>query len=231
MHVFYLHGFASSGASTKAGYFAARLREHGLELHTPDFNQPDFSTLTVTRMVDQVIAAVDALPPAPVVLIGSSLGAFVAVATADRVQRGLACTALTAGEPASTGSSIEKLVLLAPALDFARRKLELGDRTVEEWERTGTTNVFHYGYGRTLPIGYALYSDACGYDCVNADLTMPIQLFQGREDTVVDPAMVEAWARRRPNVELHMLDDDHQLGASLETVWQEMRRFLQLTGD
>jgi hypothetical protein len=57
---------------------------------------------------------------------------------------------------------------------------------------------------------------------------MPIQIFQGRRDTAVDPRMVERWASLRPNVELHMLDDEHQLGASLEAIWVEMRRFLGL---
>ena len=62
-----------------------------------------------------------------------------------------------------------------------------------------------------MPVHYELYSDARRYDCVNAALTMPIQIFQGRADTAVDPESVERWAKARPNVELHMLDDDHQL--------------------
>src|ERR671912_2907091 len=79
MQVFYLHGFASSAASTKAGYFEARLREHGIPLETPDLNEPDFSTLTISRMVDQVTAAIDRLPATTrVVLVGSSLGGLVA---------------------------------------------------------------------------------------------------------------------------------------------------------
>ena len=53
-HVFYLHGFASSARSTKAAFFAERLRPHGLELQCPDFNEPDFETLTVSRMLEQV---------------------------------------------------------------------------------------------------------------------------------------------------------------------------------
>jgi surfactin synthase thioesterase subunit len=55
---------------------------------------------------------------------------------------------------------------------------------------------------------------------------MPVQVFQGRGDAAVDPHMVETWSRRRPYVELHMLDDDHQLHASLEHMWKEMERFL-----
>jgi predicted esterase YcpF (UPF0227 family) len=46
MRVLYLHGFASSPRSTKAEYFGDRLRPYGVELECPDFNLPDFSTLT-----------------------------------------------------------------------------------------------------------------------------------------------------------------------------------------
>jgi pimeloyl-ACP methyl ester carboxylesterase len=215
MHVFYLHGFASSAKSTKAAFLASKLREHGVPLHAPDFNEPDFSTLTVSRMVGQVRSAIAALPPGRVVLIGSSLGAFVAVQTAVA--------------QAASGAPIDQMVLLAPALDFSgNRTRDLGDRKLAEWEATGQLNVFHYGFGRVMPVHYELFADACGYDCLGADLPMPILVFQGRRDTAVDPAMVEAWAHPRPNVELHLLDDDHQLGASLEYMWQEMRRFLEL---
>ena len=209
MRVLYLHGFASSAASTKAGFFGGRLREHGITVETPDFNQPEFSTLTVSRMVDQVVALADASVD-PVALIGSSMGAFVAIQVALRRQ-------------------VDRLVLLAPALEFAKgTDLKLGDRTLPEWERTGLTNVFHYGFGRIIPVYYTLFTDACGYDCAGAQLTMPIQVFQGRNDTIVDPATVERWAGSRPNVELHMLDDDHQLGASLEYMGREVERFLGL---
>jgi pimeloyl-ACP methyl ester carboxylesterase len=217
-HVFYLHGFASSAKSTKAGFFASKLREGGVTLHTPDFNQPDFSTLTITRMIEQTIQAISALPPNPVILIGSSLGAFVAVQTALRLA-------------ASTSHPVLRLVLLAPALDFSgNRTRDLGDRGLEEWQSTGELNVFHYGYGRVIPVHYELYTDARGYDCVNAELTMPIQIFQGTRDTAVDPAAVEQWARSRPNVELHLLDDDHQLTASLDYIWGEIGTTVTVQG-
>jgi pimeloyl-ACP methyl ester carboxylesterase len=213
MHVVYLHGFASSAASTKAGFFASKLRAHRVTLQTPDLNAPDFSSLTITRMVDQVTSAMDATPPAgPLILIGSSLGAFVAVQVAlARPER------------------VTRMILLAPAFDFGgHHTRQLGDRSVEQWKATGSTNVFHYGYGRVLPLGYELYADACGYDCVKAGLPMPIQIVQGRRDTVVDPLSVERWASTRPNVELHMVNDDHQLGRSLDYIWSEMGRFLNL---
>ena len=203
MNIVYLHGFASSAHSTKGTFFAAKFRERGVTIHTPDLNEPDFSTLTVTRMAEQVERLLDTLPDGPVVLIGSSLGGFVAVQVALR-------------------RKVDGLVLLAPALDFSGKRLQsLGDRGLKEWESSGQLNVFHYGYGRMIPVHYGLYTDACGYDCVNAQLSMPILIFQGRRDTAVSPEMVERWAGTRPNVELHMLDDDHQLGSSLDYIWEK----------
>jgi uncharacterized protein len=210
MDVVYLHGFASSARSSKAAYFAGKLRELGVVLHTPDFNEPDFSTLTITRMIDQVERAMGGMED--VALIGSSLGGFVAVQVAQR-------------NPAR----VSRLALLAPALEFqGNRVRELGDRGLDEWRRTNRLDVFHYGYGRVMPIQYGLYEDLARYDCFNARLPMPVQIFQGTRDTSVRPETVEKWAASRKNVELHMLDDDHQLTASLDDIWKEMRRFLTL---
>ena len=210
MHVFYLHGFASSAQSSKAAFFAERLRRAGQVLHTPDFNEPDFSTLTITRMVDQLTNAIDVLPNDRVALLGSSLGAFVAVQMALR-----------------RPGQVDRLVLLAPAFDFGGNRMrDLGDGRLDEWQRTDRLDVFHYGYGRVIPVHYDLYKDAAGYNCVSARLTLPIQIFQGRRDTAVDPVLVERWAGERPNVELHLLDDDHQLLASLDEIWEKASPFL-----
>ena len=212
VHVFYLHGFASSARSSKAAFFAEKLRPLGYTLHAPDLNEPEFSTLTVTRMVDRVTNAIDALPPDRVALIGSSLGAFVAVQTALR-----------------RPGQVDRLVLLAPALDFGGNRMrDLGGRGLEEWERTNRLDVFHYGYGRIIPVHYDLYVDARRYNCLDAQLAMPVQIFQGLHDTAVDPVAVRRWAEARPNVELHQLDDDHQLLASLDYIWGSAARFLNL---
>ena len=60
--IFYLHGFASSAKSTKAAYLGERLRRHGLTLDCPDFNQSDFATLTLTRMLEQLDREMVRLP-------------------------------------------------------------------------------------------------------------------------------------------------------------------------
>ncbi|MFL5640124.1 MAG: alpha/beta hydrolase [Gemmatimonadaceae bacterium] len=205
----YLHGFASGSASSKATYLARRLRERGIELQTPDLNLPDFSTLTVTRMLEQTRALLEGSAK-PQTLIGSSLGGFVAVNAAVQ-----------------NPGRVDRLVLLAPALDFGGNRMrKLGNFGLDHWKASGYLPVFHYGYGRIVPVHYELYEDARRYDAFNADVRMPVLIFQGKRDDAVDPATVQAWADRRRNAELHLLEDNHQLTGSLSYIWEELWRFL-----
>ena len=80
----YLHGFASSPQSTKAKWLTSRARAIECLLVCPDLNGDDFEGLTVTRMLEHVVGTMDALPDGPVVLVGSSLGALVALFAAVR---------------------------------------------------------------------------------------------------------------------------------------------------
>jgi pimeloyl-ACP methyl ester carboxylesterase len=56
---------------------------------------------------------------------------------------------------------------------------------------------------------------------------MPTLVFQGRRDDVVDAKMVEEWASVRANVELHMVDDGHQLTASLPVMADAIVAFVE----
>ena len=216
VHVFYLHGFASSPQSGKAGYFRDRLAGYGLPLHVPDFNQPDFSTLTVTRMLGQLDEAIRSLAPGPVALIGSSLGGFLAVHAAAK-------------EIGGEHHPLTRVVLLAPAVDFCSgRDGWLSDVKLEEWRRTDRRDVFHYAEGRAYAMRFALFEDGHTYDAFAADVPMPVLAFQGTRDTVVRPASVQAWASSRHNVSLRLIDDDHQLQEHLDEVWRESAEFLEL---
>lgn len=214
MHFFYLHGFASSRQSKKAAYLEERFRGHGCALHCPDFNEPDFFTLTITRMLDQLAAAIAPLDASQtVVLIGSSLGAVVAIHAATRVDL-----------------RISRLVLLAPAVMFPKdADTVLGADKVARWRATGTLDVFHHSAGATKPLHYRFFEDALQYDALEAVVPQPTLIFQGTRDDTVDHRVVERYASTRANVELALLDDDHQLIASLPRIWDGMARFLELT--
>ena len=210
--IFYLHGFASSPGSTKIRYFSERLRERGVSLVCPDFNQPDFRTLTITRMLEQLDRQ---LPPdagPPVTLIGSSLGGTVAILAAARAP-----------------SRVARLVLLAPAVMFAKPGHHLlPPERIDEWRRRGSLPFFHYAANQELELDYAFYEDSLRYDAFNAVVPQPTLIFQGLRDASVDHRTVEQFANARPNVTLSLLDDDHQLIASLPRMWNDIQPFLGL---
>lgn len=221
-HVLYLHGFASSAKSTKAAFFAGRLRPYGIDVHGPDFNEPDFASVTVSRMIAQVDAALAALPPGPVALIGSSLGGFVAFHAAVR-------QAAAPGRPRTATRPIDRLILLAPAFDFGRTAFNgLDAAALEAWRRTDAHEIFHYGENRPRTVRFSLFEDARAYDSTAHTLNTPTLVFQGSRDTVVDPAMVSVFTATRPAMSTRIVDDDHLLMTSLELIWTESAAFLGL---
>jgi pimeloyl-ACP methyl ester carboxylesterase len=211
-HVFYLHGFASSPKSTKVGYFSERLREHGIDVRCPDFNQPDFATLTITRMLDQLGAELSTLDDAPATLFGSSLGGTLAILAAERF-----------------AARIDRLVLMAPAVMFAKPGHHLlPPERIDEWQRRGSLPFFHYADNAERPLNFMFYEDSLRYDAFEATIHQPTLIFQGLHDASVDHRTVEAFAQTRPGVTLSLLDDDHQLIASLGRMWTDIRAFLEL---
>ena len=210
--VFYLHGFASSAASTKAAYFRQRFEQHGVTLRCPDFNQPDFTTLTITRMLDRLEDELAEAGSQPATLIGSSLGGTLAVLAAARF-----------------GARVDRLVLLAPAVMFATEGHHLlPPGRLEEWRRLGQLPFFHYADHAERMLNYAFYEDSLRYRPFETTFSQPTLIVQGVRDASVDPRTVEEFARVRPNTRLSLLDDDHQLVASLPAIWSEMAAFLGL---
>ena len=210
--IFYLHGFASSAQSTKARFFADRFREHGVALRCPDFNEPDFARLTMTRMLDQLDEELKTASE-PATLIGSSLGGTLAILAAARF-----------------AARVDRLVLFAPAVTSGKAGQHfLPPDRLAEWRRKGAVPFFHYGYGAERPLNYTFYEDSLRYDAFATHFSQPALVFQGLRDVAVDPRSVELFARDRPNVVLALLDDDHQLIASLPHTWSDLQRFLGLT--
>ena len=211
LQAIYLHGFASSPESSKAIRMAEALAPLGIDTRIPDLNLPDFRTLTVSRMIEQAReemtrALNDRATPA--IVIGSSLGAFVAVHTA------------------AVDSRVKALVLLAPALDFgADERGNIGTVSITAWRDAGHAEVFHYARNRPEILDYGLYEDAKRYDAFALRLEIPVLIFQGTRDTVVDPEVVKRWASGRPNVRLELVDDDHQLQGSIERIAAESAAF------
>ena len=158
------------------------------------------------RQLDERIAA---LPAGDILLIGSSLGGFVAVEAASRHE-------------AHPSHPVTQLVLLAPAVELEWENWsELGSGGVDAWRRAGEVEIFHYAFGETRRLAFGFYEDANRYRPAARRLSQRVLIFQGRYDESVTPSVVQQFALSQPNATLHMLDDGHQLKNSLECIWRE----------
>jgi hypothetical protein len=203
--VLYLHGFSSSPQSRKAQYFAAKFAACGVEFHALQLDGGDFRNLTITGQLAVVDAAVAG---APAVLMGSSLGGYLA--------------AYYAG----THPEIQRLALLAPAFQFARRWRErLTPAEIEGWKRSGSMTVFHYAFGEDRPLGYQFLEDSGRYP-EEPEFRQPGLILHGTRDEIVPVEISQAYAGRHPNVTLKLLDSGHELTDVLDDMWVEVRRFL-----
>jgi pimeloyl-ACP methyl ester carboxylesterase len=202
MNLFYLHGFASSPGTTKGRFFADKLATLGLSLHLPDLNAGDFGRLTMTRMIEVVCRAVSAAPEGPVYLIGSSMGARVALCFLDRHRQ-------------AEAARVAGMLFLAPAFEFS-----LTNDEMSEWRARGEVTVYHYGYQKEMPLRYDLAQDLTGYDSYTAQTYgVPILIYHGRQDGVVDHRQSLRFAAGRENVQVLLVESDHLLHDQLETIW------------
>jgi hypothetical protein len=205
-NILYLHGFASGPLSQKGRYFHHQFSIVGGEVHQPDLSEGNFREMTVTsqlKVIDREVRRIE-----PILIIGSSLGGFLA-ATYAAMQPELA----------------PRLALLAPAFGIARRLAEqIGDDGLENWKSEGTRPFYHYGERRMMPINYDFYEDALWYDD-NPPVSQPALIFHGRRDDVVDPSVAVRFSWGKPNVQLELLDSDHQLLDVLPQLWERLSSF------
>jgi pimeloyl-ACP methyl ester carboxylesterase len=211
MNIFYLHGFASSAESKKAAYFRERLQAHGLTLRCPDFNELDFASLTMSRMLERLSREFGALTDESIALIGPSLGGTLAILAAGRsptVSIGWRCSHRRSSLPNRASS----------AAAGAGRGVAAQGRAA----------VFPLRVQRGTAARFRILHRHAQYDAFETRFTQPTLIFQGLRDASVDHRSVEAFSRSHPNVTLSLLDDDHQMIASLPRIWDGLEPFLEL---
>src|SRR5690348_15734298 len=121
LRVVYLHGFASSPASRKAHFFREQLQQLGSVVTAPDLAQGDFERLTFSAQLKVIDRAAN---HNPIILIGSSLGGYLAALYAAR------------------HPEVDRLVLLAPAFDFHRLwTTQLGPERLAAWKEAEVIRV------------------------------------------------------------------------------------------
>jgi len=205
MRIVYLHGFASGPNSSKAQFFRRKFAERGIPMEIPQLDEGRFEELTISgqlRVIERTIGG------QPAILIGSSLGGYLAALFANR-------------HPAL----VERLVLLAPAFQFPRRWRERF--SPEDWKREGFLPVFHYADGRERRLGYQFAEDSAGYEDEPA-FSQPALVFHGEHDSVVPIGVSRAYASGRPNIRLVPMESGHELTDVLEPMWAQISKDLNV---
>lgn len=124
--ILYLHGFLSSGQSTKARYFRERFESLSqAEFHAIDFNPTprDFEYMTITGSINRLRQYVLDHRLAEMSLIGSSLGGLIGLHYGHRF------------------GGVERMLLLAPAPFWLSGGLS--EDELQQWEEAGAAPIFH----------------------------------------------------------------------------------------
>ena len=164
----YLHGFASSPRGRKAEALTSLLEKEGFRVLAPDLNVPSFERLDFRAM--SRLAAWEMKKHFPAVVVGSSLGALVALA-------------------AGRSAPVAPLVLIAPALGF-------GNRWTEKLPPGENPAFFHHGDGRDLTIHRRFFEDMAGADWDRDPPETPVVVIMGSsDDSVPFDGVRRVWER------------------------------------
>ena len=201
--VLYLHGFASSPKGRKVTLLKELLEPDGFRVVAPDLNRPSFEQLDFEAMVQATLA--EAKAAAPSVLVGSSLGAVVAL---EAARRGVAAP----------------LVLIAPALGF-------GSRWTEKLPEKEPLTFFHHGEAEEKRIDRAFFERMAGVDADREPPATSVTVIMGRKDESVPFDVVEGlWCRWVASKNLpagsrfvEIPDGDHGLVEHVGVIAEEIR--------
>jgi len=205
LRVVYLHGFASSPASRKAHFFREQLQQLGFVVTAPDLAQGDFERLTISAQLKVIDRAAN---HNPIILIGSSLGGYLAALYAAR------------------HPEVDRLVLLAPAFDFHRLwTTQLGPERLAAWKEADVIRVFHYAAGRELPLRHEFLDDASHFEPF-PDFCQPAFIFHGNQDDVVPFIYSSKFVEAHANARLVRVESGHELTDVLDEIWRRSQEFL-----
>lgn len=202
----WLSGFRSDLTGTKATALAERAARDGVAFVRFDYSgcgQSDgaFEDGTISRWLDDTLAILDAVTTGPLLLIGSSMGGWLALLAAlERAER------------------VKGLVLIAPAPDFTERLMwpDLPAEGRAAIERDGVWNrPSAYGDG-PYPITRALIEDGRANLVLDGPIAFagPVHILHGQADADVPWGLSLELAERLDSEEVRMTfvkNGDHRL--------------------
>jgi pimeloyl-ACP methyl ester carboxylesterase len=181
--LFWLGGFKSDMKGTKAEALAAWAREHGRACLRFDYSGHgesggDFAEGTIGRWLEESLAVFEAHARGPQIVVGSSMGGWIALLLLRELRRRKA-----EGKPA--GGDAAGLVLIAPAVDFTEVLMwqRFPPKVKRELEEAG---VWHRSseYGEPYPITRGLIEEGRRHLLLGGmiETGCPVRILQGVQD-------------------------------------------------
>jgi len=211
--LFWLGGFKSDMQGTKALALDDWARDHGRACVRFDYSGHgesggDFAEGTIGRWLEESVAVFDRFCEGPQVVVGSSMGGWMALLLAREIAR----RADKDGK-----ASLAGLVLIAPAPDFTEELMWKGfpPEVKQEIETKGVW-LRPSEYGSPYPITRNLIEEGRNHLLLGGsiDVGCPVRILQGAQDPDVPWRHAFALAHRLPaeDVVLTMIQDgDHRL--------------------
>lgn len=204
----FVHGFRSDCNGNKSLALAEHASSRGyswlrFDLSGHGRSDGDFAHFRLSVMVEDLLAVLDHFAQRDVLLIGSSMGAWVSVLAAER-----------------RPEQVRGLVLLAAGFNFIQTYLaQLTPDEAAAWERQGQRRFEDRYGGSGYTLDYEVLADAAPFDVLNTplELACPVLLLHGDQDEVVPPAVSEAFARHvvAPHANLRIIPGgDHRLSTA-----------------
>jgi pimeloyl-ACP methyl ester carboxylesterase len=203
--VVWLGGFRSDMTGTKAQALADWALAQGRGYLRFDYfahgeSSGDFARGIITRWREDALAMLDQLVDGPAVLVGSSMGGWIA------------CLAAMARP-----GRVEAMVLVAPAADFTEKLMrpEIPPEGLADLEANGVWRRPSL-YGEPYPITRALLEDGARWSILDAEvpIQVPVRVLQGGQDPDVPwrHALELAQALKSDEVVFTLVKDgDHRL--------------------
>jgi len=206
----FLHGFRSHCDGGKSRHLSALAGRNGYSWLRFDqrgcgMSAGRFQDFTISGAIDDTQAALRALDGPPCVLVGSSLGALIALHVAK-----------------SRHCRVAGLVLLAPALRIVERFLhqQVDEQAAQQWRQRGYRWFPDPYAGTCYRQNYAFYADALGYAEPPTALPCPVRVIHGGRDELLPARDSETWLAELdcPAKGLEIIDrGDHRL-----TEWSDV---------
>jgi pimeloyl-ACP methyl ester carboxylesterase len=181
--IVWLGGFKSDMKGTKAEALAVWARENGRACLRFDYSGHgesggDFADGTIGRWLEESLAVFEACARGPQVIVGSSMGGWVALLLLRELRRRKA-------EGVAVQGSVAGLVLIAPAVDFTEALMwqRFPPKIRREIEETG---VWHRPseYGEPYPITRRLIEEGRDHLLLGGmiETGCPVRILQGVQD-------------------------------------------------